>query len=613
MLRQGLPVADVCFLVAEGAPHVFRPPTSATRGIPPERLGYNFDGCAPETLISRATARNGRITMPDGMSYAVLVLPERETMSPALLRKVKDLVLAGATIIGPRPKKSPSLQGYPDCDTEIKRLASELWGACDGRKIEENQFGKGRIVWRAGDQTSLQHRPEDPLKMAKWIWYPEGNPANRAPVGKRLFRRMLILDSVSSLESARAYMTADNSFALTVNGQLAGEGNNFHNLDEMDIQSYLKTGTNMIEIVAENGGDSPNPAGVIGGLFIQYRNGQTKTLFTDGAWTVTKAASETSTSPISQPTVAAQELGSNGMGPWGDVKFSANFQEQYSNYSVVTNLLNQMGITPDFVTEGPINYIHRKIDQTDIYFLANKSDRIVQIPCSFRISGGRPERWNPINGKIEGLPEYEISGGHISIPLRFEPYESCFIVFNAPAPTTPSAKRNSPDLIRISTITGPWEVFFDPRWGGPGNVTFNGLEDWSKRAEAGIKYYSGLAIYRKTLQIPKASDSGFLKSTRIFLDLGIVKNLARVRLNNHELGTVWCAPWRVDITDFVQKNNNLLEIEVANLWPNRLMGDLNITPGERITQTTWNPFKKDSALLESGLLGPVTVLTTQQP
>ena len=132
LLRQGLPVADVCFLVPEGSPQVFRPPASATRGNPPERLGYNFDGCAPETLVARMSVKGGRLVLPDGMSYRVLVLPTTPTMTPALLRKVKELVQAGATVIGPPPLKSPSLSNYPQCDAEVKALAATLWAADAG-------------------------------------------------------------------------------------------------------------------------------------------------------------------------------------------------------------------------------------------------------------------------------------------------------------------------------------------------------------------------------------------------------------------------------------------------------------------------------------------------
>jgi hypothetical protein len=105
---------------------------------------------------------------------------------------------------------------------------------------------------------------------------------------------------------------------------------------------------------------------------------------------------------------------------------------------------------------------------------------------------------------------------------------------------------------------------------------------------------------------------------RLYLDLGEVKNLARVRLNGQDIGVVWCAPWRVDISDAVRARDNRLEIAVANLWPNRLIGDQSLPAEQRLASTTWNPFKKDTPLLRSGLLGPVTLgaaarLPRQQP
>jgi len=130
MLRRGLPVADILYLAPEGAPQVFVPPPSALRGSRPvrDRREYQFDGCAPETLIERAAVRDGRIVFPDGAGYAVLVLPERETMTPALLGKVRELAAAGATVIGPRPSAALGLSGYPRSDEEVRRLAGEMWG-----------------------------------------------------------------------------------------------------------------------------------------------------------------------------------------------------------------------------------------------------------------------------------------------------------------------------------------------------------------------------------------------------------------------------------------------------------------------------------------------------
>ena len=144
LLRRGLPVADICYLAPEGAPHVFRPPKSATRGAPPNRLGYNFDGCAPEVLMHDARVSDGRLVFPSGMSYRVLVLPRFDTMTPALLRAIKSLVEDGATVVGAPPRKSPGLSNYPECDLEVQRLAAELWPE---PAVAERQVGKGKIVW----------------------------------------------------------------------------------------------------------------------------------------------------------------------------------------------------------------------------------------------------------------------------------------------------------------------------------------------------------------------------------------------------------------------------------------------------------------------------------
>ena len=158
----------------------------------------------------------------------------------------------------------------------------------------------------------------------------------------------------------------------------------------------------------------------------------------------------------------------------------------------------------------------------------------------------------------------------------------------------------------VQELTGPWEVSFNPDWGGPQHVVFEQLDDWTKRPEEGIRYYSGTATYRKPFEVslPEAKS---LKSP-VFLDLGIVKNLARVWLNGHDLGVIWTSPWRVEITDALKPGSNDLKIEVVNLWPNRLIGDARLPKEQRRTVTNVEKFDKPGAvLLESGLLGPVTL------
>ena len=102
--------------------------TPGQEGQPLERPGHNFDTCPPEVVLTRMSVKDGRLVLPDGMSYRLLVLPHVETMTPKLLGKIKELVAAGATVAGTRPVKSPSLSDYPTCDEEVRRLADELWG-----------------------------------------------------------------------------------------------------------------------------------------------------------------------------------------------------------------------------------------------------------------------------------------------------------------------------------------------------------------------------------------------------------------------------------------------------------------------------------------------------
>jgi hypothetical protein len=151
-------------------------------------------------------------------------------------------------------------------------------------------------------------------------------------------------------------------------------------------------------------------------------------------------------------------------------------------------------------------------------------------------------------------------------------------------------------------------VDFDSSLGGPAHAHFDNLVDWTTRPEPGIQYFSGIAVYRKAFDLPPSSlPDG---KTPIYLDLGSVHSMARIRLNGADCGVVWTAPWRVDITRAVKATGNKLEIEVANLWPNRMIGDARF-PDKPYTQTTYRPYKASHTLLPSGLVGPVRIETTE--
>ena len=187
---------------------------------------------------------------------------------------------------------------------------------------------------------------------------------------------------------------------------------------------------------------------------------------------------------------------------------------------------------------------------------------------------------------------------------HFDPCGSMFVVFRKPSATLPPATSgNWPDLAVLGELAGPWTVHFEARWGGPESAQFDRLESWTRRAEPGVKYYSGTAVYRKTFSL--AAPVG----TKTFLDLGDVRELAEVKVNGRSCGIVWTPPFRVDITGALKAGENALEIEVVNFWPNRIIGDQFLAPGARFTRTNIRQLKKTTPLMESGLLGPVRLLS----
>jgi hypothetical protein len=448
VLQRGQPVVDICYLAPQGAPHVFRPPASALRGPKPllDRKGYNFDGCAPETLLAGATVKNRQLMLPGGTTYRVLVLPEMETMTPALLRKIRDLVQAGATVIGPRPVKSPSLSNYPACDQQVQRLAAELWGPASSAsdRTPERRVGRGRIVT---------------------VKAPESDPNQRG------------------------------------------------------------------------------------------------------------------------------------------------YPDLYCSYELVADVLGGMGVPPDLESDADLRYTHRREGDIDIYFVATPADHPVDAGCSFRVAGKHAEIWDPVTGATRTATPFEEEGHRTRLRLALEPGGSAFVVFRkagrreeATVPADSDAKREASPAQTGIEIRGPWEVRFESGRGAPEKIILEELLDWSKHSDPGVRYFSGRAIYRTTFSPDLKSET---QDLRWMLDLGQVQVMAQVKLNGKDLGVLWTAPFQVEITRAVRPGTNVLEVTVANLWPNRLIGDLSLPPEQRVTWTTWNPFRKDTPLLPSGLLGPV--------
>ncbi len=278
-------------------------------------------------------------------------------------------------------------------------------------------------------------------------------------------------------------------------------------------------------------------------------------------------------------------------------------------------VLQEEGVGPDFEFEGlsphgEVAWIHRHSTDADWYYVTSRWFSPEKLICKFRITGKRPELWDPVTGEIREATAFQQQNGQTIVPLEFDPCGSVFVVFrkHIGSKVAGTTESNYPTMQPLGTLGGPWTVAFDAKWEGPaGPVTFDHLVDWTTRPETGIKYFSGTAVYTKKFDLPAAVPAG----QRLFLDLGEVHEVATVRLNGQDLGVIWNHPARVDITSAVKPTGNDLEIKVVNLWPNRLIGDAFLPPAQQLTRTNMHHFTQASHLLPSGLLGPVQLLVAE--
>jgi hypothetical protein len=291
--------------------------------------------------------------------------------------------------------------------------------------------------------------------------------------------------------------------------------------------------------------------------------------------------------------------------------------------------LKRLGVNADFTGPPELTWIHRRKADTDIYFIATSSDHATVPTCSFRVSGKQAELWDPETGEIRMLDTTSSADGMTQAELPLGPDGSAFIVFRSRAQQISSTGKSPADP-RDSTptasreIQGPWNLAFPAESGAPLSLLLDPLVSWSVHADPNVRHFSGTAVYTNQFEI---SD---LKS-QITLNLGRVEIMARVKLNGKDLGILWKPPYQIDITKAAVPGTNHLEISVVNLWVNRLIGDAalqedserdkngNLTawppwalegktsPTGRKSFVTFPLWKKNEALRNSGLLGPVTL------
>jgi hypothetical protein len=317
-------------------------------------------------------------------------------------------------------------------------------------------------------------------------------------------------------------------------------------------------------------------------------------------------------------------------------------------------IFKEIDLTPDLQIDGrsDINYMHRKSGKTDIYFIYNPDSVDQQLECSFRIENKIPELWDPMTGKIMKSGQFAHDDKTTKVWINLEAEESMFVVFRESARGISSVTdidqlkdgeyflNEENELIKETRsdnppqiLDGPWEVEFLAEHGYEGFHVIDELIDWTSGELDDIKFYSGTAIYRKNFAF---SNKNTEHEDRYILDLGDVKIVAEVRLNQKSIGVSWMPPFLVDITEALKAGENQLEIRLTNQWSNKLIGDERfppsysgyklegnfpkgkmmdwyvsnepLPPGQRTTFCTAPFYTADDELMPSGLLGPVRIV-----
>jgi hypothetical protein len=276
----------------------------------------------------------------------------------------------------------------------------------------------------------------------------------------------------------------------------------------------------------------------------------------------------------------------------------------------IAEVLAALQVAPDFEYVKPqqstnLLFVHRKLADGDFYWINNRNARAEVLDATFRVAGKAPEFWHADTGTSEPA-SYQIANGRTTVPLRLDSNDAVFVVFRR-ASTAPSRSLPLQAEAKLATVQGSWNVAFQPNRGAPALITLSSLSSWSDNSDAGVKYFSGTGTYAKTIQAPA---DWFKAGTKLWLDLGDVKNIAEVSVNGKALGILWKPPFRMEVTSALKAGANTLEIKVVNLWVNRLVGDQQPNVTKKYTYTAQQFYRAESPLLPSGLLGPVQFIGT---
>ncbi|MES2808193.1 MAG: glycosyl hydrolase [Bacteroidota bacterium] len=644
LLQQGKSTADVLVFSDESTPNdaITRPDIKA--------LGYDYDQIGPDQL-AELTAKSGKIYSRNGLVYRLLVLPQLTWATPQLLNKLKELVAGGATIIGPKPFKSPSLQGYPGSDRDVARLANELWPNKISADLSvANAFEKMKLApdfsgGPTGSDLHFIHR-----RVGNDDIYFVSNSQAEQRVEKCSFRTAGGKPEVWNAETGRTedvavwkkgvngtieipltFNTDGSVFVIFRGGKLVA-ANHLANATILLDRPQQKPLPELKIIKAEYGTFLPD--GLLDvtdivktrigrdGLRVSSNNG----LFSDPAPGVVK-----------ELRIAYQLGGQTQELVVGESK-QANINFNNQDFKLIRVLYgkfprDQNGVMPKYPIYNVAGKIDSLVHQNKLIFGVNdavfKVASLKGIARELRIEYATTGTIRNVYVKEGNLLHLEQDGPQAKVVYEggkkawVTPYTGK-LNYSTAAGSLKTAKVTT--IAKPIELTGAWEVSF-PQKSGTVSKSFDQLISWSQSADDAVRYFSGTAVYKKQFNL---TADYLQRGTSLELDLGNVGIIAEVIVNGKNLGILWKIPFRIDLRNALHAGKNDLEIRVTNQWINRLIGDEKLPNdvkwngviiggwpewvdgkttrnSKRTTFTTYRHYDEKSPLQPAGLLGPVII------
>ena len=554
LLQSGRFVADVVAFTGEEGPNDL--PMMKGKEIPE---GYDYDGC-DATVLHQMKVENGQIVLPTGMRYRVLMLPQSKFMTTKTVRKIAQLVNDGATVVGPAPEKSPSLSEYPNGDQEVQRTAARVWNMGSPRHAYSGMSIKQVLAEKhvAPDLTST--RP------VNWI--------HRVDKGTDIY-----------FVANPTYRPVDLDVSFRISGRQPEMWNPESGVIENAPVWRNEQGRTTVSIRMESAGST----------FVIFRKAPVKNHLTSLTWLGERDK---------EPKMPKIEI------------ISARYQaNDGSGGTDVTEKARSL-----------IAHGETMLEATNSNFGDPAFNHVKHLFVVYSVDGKRAERKISENGSLEFMPQLPDNAppNFLLSGTAIQPWKAGKIKY-----TYANGTSGVIGAVPRSMLLGqPWTIQFPPNKGAPSSIVMDKLASWTDSKVEGVKYFSGTATYRTNFSYMPSGDL-------TWLDLGKVKNFAEVELNGRKLQTLWKAPFRLDVSKYLKSGSNSLVVKVTNLWPNRLIGDEQYPPqakynggpitewpqwildgkprpaSNRIGFATWKFYSKDSPLLDSGLIGPVRLVSVK--